>query len=145
MIDMRVTIARYQPLRGGSYIVLPKYISSKKACINVNNKDDNCLKWALRSTVFPARNNLNKTCSYPSEDGFYFDGISSPTPINQIKKLEKQNEMAINVFDYENKAIIVYQLSEQPASIARINLLLIYEEPKSHYVWIKDLNRLLYD
>ena len=53
--------------------------------------------------------------------------------------------MAINVFGYENKAIIVYQLSEQPASMARINLLLIYEEHKSHYVWINDLNRLLYD
>ena len=56
-----------------------------------------------------------------------------------------QNEMAINVFGYENKAIIVYQLSEQPASMARINILLFYEGEKSHYVWIKDLNKLLFD
>ena len=85
--------------------------------------------------------------SYQSEDGFNFDGIDALTPINQIERIEKQNEMAINVFGYENEAIVPYRLSEQPAtcSMARINLLLIYEEPKSHYVWIKDLNRLLSD
>ena len=65
-----------------------------------------------------------RSCSYPLEDGFNFDGIDALTTINQIKKVEKQNEIAINVFGYENKPIIVYQLSEQPASIARINLLL---------------------
>ena len=59
--------------------------------------------------------------SYPSEDGFNFDGIDTPTPINQIKKLEKQNEIAVNIFGYKNKAIIVYQLSEQLASVARIH------------------------
>ena len=67
-------------------------------------------------------NHTDRMLSYPSEDGFTFDGIDAPTPINQIKKVEKQNEIAINVFGYENKAIIVYQLSERPASIARINL-----------------------
>ena len=77
------------------------------------------MRWALRSAVFPAINNLNNTCSYPSADGFNFDGISSPSPINQIKKVEKQNEMAVIVFGYENKAIIVYQLSEQLASVVR--------------------------
>ena len=51
--------------------------------------------------------------------------------MSQIRSVEKQNEMAINVVGYENKAIVAYQLTN--------------EEPKSHYVWIKDLNRLLYD
>ena len=36
-------IARYQPLRGGSYIPLPAAVSSKKAVINVKNRDDHCL------------------------------------------------------------------------------------------------------
>ena len=36
-------IARYQLLRGGSYIPLPAAVRSKKAVINVRNKDDNCL------------------------------------------------------------------------------------------------------
>ena len=36
-------IARYQPLRGGSYIPLPKAVQRKKAVVNVKNKDDHCL------------------------------------------------------------------------------------------------------
>ena len=62
----------------------------QKACINVKNKDD-CLRSALRSARFPADNHTDRISSYPSEDGFNFDGINAPTPINQIKKVEKQN------------------------------------------------------
>ena len=35
-------IARYQPLRGGSYIPLPAAAKNKKAVVNVKNKDDHC-------------------------------------------------------------------------------------------------------
>ena len=40
-------IARYQTLRGDSYIPLPAAVRSKKAVINVKNRDDHCLRWAL--------------------------------------------------------------------------------------------------
>ena len=45
-------IARYQPLRGGSYIPLPAAVRLKKAVVNVKNKDDHCLRWAFRSALF---------------------------------------------------------------------------------------------
>ena len=124
VMGMRITISKYQPLRGGSYIILPKYIYDKKTCINAKNKDDNCLRWVLRSARFPADNHTDRISSYPSEDGFNFDGIDFPTPINQIKKV---NKMAINVYDYKNNAINVRRVTNQPPSMARINLLLIYE------------------
>ena len=41
-------IARYQPLRGGSYIPLPAAVRLKKAVVSVKNKDNHCLRWALR-------------------------------------------------------------------------------------------------
>ena len=49
-----LNIARYQPLRGGSYIPLPAVVRLKKAVVNVKNKEDHCLRWALRSALFPA-------------------------------------------------------------------------------------------
>ena len=36
-------ISNYDPLPGGSYIPLPKFIKTKGAVINVKNKDDQCL------------------------------------------------------------------------------------------------------
>ena len=136
-------IARYQPLRGGSYIPLPAAVNNKKAVVNVKNNDDHCLRWALRSALFPAAKDPQRPAKYPTKDGLDFTGIDTPTPISQISKVEKQNDLAINVFGWDGACVIIYRLSERPAR--RINLLLIEKAGKFHYTWIKDLNRLLYD
>ena len=136
-------IARYQPLRGGSYIPLPAAVQNKKAVVNVKNADDRCLRWALRSAMFPVAKDPQRPTKYPEDDGLVFTGIDTPTPISQISKVEKQNHLAINVFGWD-KGVIIHRLSEQPAG-GTINLLLIEKAGKFHYTWIKDLNRLLYD
>ncbi|KAK3748543.1 hypothetical protein QZH41_001377 [Actinostola sp. cb2023] len=135
-------IARYQPLRGGSYIILPAEVRNKKAVINVKNKDDHCLRWTLRSALFPATHHVDRPSQYPTKDNL--KGVDAPTPIPQISKVEKQNNLAINVFGWD-KGVIVHHLSKQPEGIPRINTLLIEKAGKFHYTWITDLNRLLYD
>ena len=132
-------------MRGGSYIPLPAEVAKKKAIINVKNKDDNCLRWALRSAMFPVPKDPQRPTKYPIEDGLNFEGIHSPTPISQISRVEKQNKLAINVFGWE-KGVIVHRLSNQSKDISRINLLLLQgNNEQFHYTWIKNLNRLLYD
>ena len=74
-------IARYQPLRGSSYIPLTAAFMSKKAVVNVKNKDDHCLRWALRSVLFPACDHVNRLSKYPTNDDLNFKGIDAPTPI----------------------------------------------------------------
>ena len=78
-------IARYQPLIGGSNIPLPPEVERKKAVINVKNKDDHCLRWALRSALFPIDKDPQRTTKYPIEDGLNFEGINSPTPVSSQK------------------------------------------------------------
>ncbi|KAK3801763.1 hypothetical protein RRG08_043778 [Elysia crispata] len=137
-------IARYQPLRGGSYIPLPKKLQDKKAVVNVKNMDYHCLRWALRSALFQAAENPHRPANYPTADGLDLTGIDAPTPISQIGKVERQNDLAINVFGWD-KGVIVHHISKQPEDIPRINLLLIEKAGKFHYTWVKNLNRLLYD
>ena len=137
-------IARYRPLRGGSYILLPAAVKNKKAVVNVKNEDDHCLRWALRSALFPAAKDPQRPTKYPVQDGLDFGGVDAPTPISQIPKVERRNNLAINVFGWD-KGVIIHQLSKQPPDIPRINLLLIEKAGKFHYTWVKDLNRLLYD
>ena len=96
-----LNIANYQPLQGGSYIDLPKYLKDKQAIINVKNEDDNCLRWSLRSAMFPASRDPQRISKYPVDDGLNFKDIDAPTPISQIKKVERQNNLAINVFGFE--------------------------------------------
>ena len=139
-------IARYQPLGGGSHINLPAAVKNKKAVVNMKNKDDHCLRWALRSAQFPVvhGNHAYRPTKYPTNDGLDFTGIDAPTPISQIPKVERQNNLAINVFGWD-KGVIVHHISKQPEDMPRTNLLLIEKAGKFHYTWIKDLNRLLYD
>ena len=101
-----VNVARYQPLRGGTYFPLPANLANKKAIINVQNRDNECLKWALRAALYPAPNgkNPNRPSSYPVVDGINYKGTDFPTPVKQIDKLEAQNRnLAINVFNWLGK------------------------------------------
>ena len=91
-------IARYQPLRGNSYIPLPATIRSKKAVVNVKNNDDNCLRRALQSALFPACDHEDRPSKYPTNDDLDLEGIDAPTPISLIPKVEKLKNLAINVF-----------------------------------------------
>ena len=118
-------------------------MAKKKAVINIKNKVDHCLHWALRSALNPATHHVGRPNLYPTLDGFNFGGIDAPTPISQVPKVEKQNGLA-NIFGWD-KGLIVHRLSKQPEDIPRINLLLIEKAGKFHYTWIKDLNRLLYN
>ena len=48
---LMLDISRYRPIRGGSYIPLPKEIQVKRAVVNVKNRDDDCLRWSLRAAL----------------------------------------------------------------------------------------------
>ena len=144
VVTLWLDIARYQPLRGGSYINLPAAVKSKKAVVNVKNRDDHCLRWALRSALFPVYKDPQRPTKYPTEDGLDFTGIDTPTPISQIDRVERQNDLAINVFGWD-KGVIVHRISKWQEGPRVINLLVVEKAGKFHYTWIKDLSRLLYD
>ena len=93
ILEAFINIAQYQPLRGGSYMELPKKLKAKKAIINMQNRDDECLRWALKAALFPPPPGvkITRTSSYPTEDGLDFRGLDFLTPVSQIDRLEKQN------------------------------------------------------
>ncbi|KAL9953875.1 hypothetical protein ACROYT_G041348 [Oculina patagonica] len=146
--EVYVNVARYQPLRGGSYLPLPADLAKKKAIINVQNRDNECLKWALRAALFPPRDGKNpqRTSKYPVNDGINYEGILFPTPVKQLDKLEAQNKnLAINVFGWEDNCVIVHRISEKERKIPRICLILIESGLIQHYCFVKKVSALLYD
>ena len=46
VVRAEMTLARLRPLRGSTYIDLPKTIMKKRAIINMENDDIYCFKWA---------------------------------------------------------------------------------------------------
>ena len=152
VLCLYVNIAKYTPLKGSSYIELPKYLQTKKAIVNVKNQDNECLKWALISALHPVEHGSHpdRVWKYkPYENELNFAGVGFPVTLKDIPKVEKQNNLAINVFGYSQQAgihplYLTNDLDHEP-----INLLLLTEVKDgkfiSHYSWIKDFNRLCQD
>ena len=57
--------------------------------------------------------------------------------------MEVKNNICINVFGYDNKLIFPIYISDQKFEES-INLLLLIDNDKSHYVYIKDFNRYMF-
>ena len=145
--QLEINIVKYTPLKGSSYIELPYVIRSKHACVNVKNKDDECFRYAVLSAIFPVDRNHkpNDVKHYkPHFNKLNWDGIEYPVEIDKIKKFEKQNpKYGINVFLLENKNEITPRIICKDKEKIIINLLLIADNDKKHYVWIKDFSRLV--
>lgn len=145
VLTLWLDIARYQPLRGGSYIPLSPACAAKKAVVNVKNRDDHCLRWAIRAARANPQppHHPERVTWYPTEDDLDFTGIDAPTPLSQIGRVERQNALGINVFGWDSGEVIVHRLTKRVGP--SVNLLLIEKAGKFHYTWVKNLNRLLYD
>ena len=128
--------ARHNPIRGGTYIPLPTKLKDTNAIINVKNKDNQCLRWALRAALFPAARNPQRPSKYPTEDGLDFTGISSPTPLHEIPKVENLNNITINVLGWEDGKVVIYHASEMEAeNIPSFNFMLITNGPIYQYCY----------
>ena len=63
--------------------------------------------WALLSALHPAKKNGDRVTQYTEySNKLDLIGIDFPTPLSQIFKVEKQNNLAINVFGYEDNVYL---------------------------------------
>ena len=145
IIGLQLNINKYNPMRASSYIALPSKIQHKLACVNVRNKDEACFFWAVTSALYPADRSKqpNRTSSYPHyEEVLKTEGMTVPVTINQIPKFEQMNNMSINLYALEHDDVYPAYLSEEKRDV-HVNLMIISKEDKFHYVWIKNLSRLV--
>ena len=149
VLSLSVNIAKYQPLKGSSYIELPKYLKDKKAIVNVKNQDDECLKWALLAALHPVKKDPQRVNKYMQFKELRFTEVDFPTPLSQMPKVERLNNLAINVFGYSKQAGIHPLYLTKDLTPDPINLLMITEVKDgkvfSHYCWIKNFDKLCHD
>ena len=73
-----------------------------------------------------------------------YDGIEFPVQEKDFNKIESKNNICINVFGYENELFFPIQVSDQEFEDS-VDLLLLIDDDKLHYVYIKDFDRLMFD
>ena len=147
ILGLEINTVNYIPLRGNSYIPLPDKLASKKAIINMKNDDDDeCFKWCVTRALNPVEANPERITGLLREQAaaLNWNGIEFPVAVkeNVYSKFEKNNNIRLNVFGYEEENVYPLYLSKQ-LSGQYIELLLISNGERQHYCWIKNFNRML--
>ena len=144
-----LNISKYAPIKGGTYISTPVKIHSKKAVINVKNSDDKCFMWAILSALHPVNIHSDRVSQYMKyENILNFRNITFPVKVSDYKNFENVNNIAIMVYKYDCENGVIeplYFTSLEQRTTDPINLLLLQSGDNYHYVWIKNLNKLLAD
>ena len=140
-----LNVVKYEPMKGSSYIELPQELrNSKKGLINIKNEDNECFRWCHIRHLNPQEKNPQRIKKLDNQyiKNLNYSGIEFPVATKQYNKIEKQNNININVFGYENKQPYpIYVSKERNEDF--LNLLLITENENKHYVLIKDFNRFM--
>ncbi|XP_063241118.1 uncharacterized protein LOC134541533 [Bacillus rossius redtenbacheri] len=135
------------PLRVSSYIDLPVAIKNREAIINPKNLSDNmCFKWAILARYVEGENPRRVDKRYHElENKFDFSGIEFPTPLPQIKIIERNHpDVSVNIYniDEDNKIAPVRVGKEEKRHHFDL-LLLSNVENNSHFCYIKKFSRLV--
>ena len=91
------------PLRASTYLPLPKEIVSKKAVVNIQNKDDLCFLWAVIAGIYgdPKDRDAKRVAHYRQwEHEFNLTGIAMPMALKDISRFERMNNISVSVYGY---------------------------------------------
>ena len=132
-----INIVNYSPLKGSSYIKLPQELKNR-GLINLQNEDNECFRWCHIRHLNPQGKDpqrIKKTdktfiCQLD------YSSIEFPVTVKQINKIEKQNNICINLFGYEEKQPFPIYISKEKYQ-DHMELLLITEGENKHYILIK--------
>lgn len=99
IVEMELHINKFSPLKGGFYFDLPSTIKYKKACINPQNDDEFCFKYAIVPKELENTRNAFRMSHYTEElmQKYEFKGLTFPTPLNEIHIFERNNNASVNV------------------------------------------------
>ena len=114
--------------------------NSKQGLTNIQNDHNECFLWCHVRHLNLIDKNPQRITKKDKElvSKLNYEGINFPVSNKDYCKIEVQNKNCINVFCYENKAVYPVSLSDEKFSDS-MDLLLISDKSKSHYVYIKDL------
>ena len=141
-----LNIFAYVPLLGSSFIRLPDKLNHpKKGLINLQNDGNRCFLWChIRhlNLVGDHAARISRKDERIANTLDYSD-VVFPVSERDYGKTEDRNGICVNVFLYENKVYPIYVSGKGFDDC--LNVLMIHAGDRSHYVYIKDFNRLMFN
>ena len=116
--------------------------ANKKATINMECSDEESFKWAVARALNPIAKSSGRVTKVLRAQSklLNWEGLDFPTPLEQIKKFEKNNDLLVNVFGFEKDGDV--RLLRVPTGVCGFRVLLLFVDGR--YVVVKNISRLLY-
>jgi hypothetical protein len=150
VVGCDIKLAAFNIFVGGCEADLPKRIAIKRAVINPKSGSNNCflIGFLMAAHFKEIKTHRERPMRYMKFEKLYnFKELECPTPLSYVKKFEKINNVAINVFticeDEEDYINIIYR---SPYCIERsekiVNLLYLPTNKKvGHWLPITSVSR----
>ncbi|XP_076632284.1 uncharacterized protein LOC143347188 [Colletes latitarsis] len=143
---MSININKYNPLRVGCCVEVPKIIRLKKAVVNVKSDRNDCFFRSVIAGLYPPTGNVSKPSSYPDyKDVLKTKDFEISITLKQIEKFEKDNDISVNVYGWKEEKCVVLRLTPTVRK-NHVRLLMLQDQktpPNNHFVCIKNLSRLI--
>ncbi|KAE9523737.1 hypothetical protein AGLY_015878 [Aphis glycines] len=131
---IQLRINKVNPLKGGTVI-------------NVKNNDNECFKYSILSKYDNRLNKSRFSKKYfdmlEKKSGLNFKCIDFPTPITQLKKFEKINDVSINIYSLDDKNVIYPLHITNIEKKNHFDLFLFNDNNTSHYCNINNFSRFI--
>ena len=117
--------------------------SSKKGIITIKKKDQKFFLCCHDRHINPVKINPERIAIKKIKKlvkNLDYDGIEFPVREKYFSKIETKKNIYINVFCYENRLVFPIYISDLKFE-NRVDLLLLIDGDKSHYVYIKGFHR----
>ena len=117
----------------------------RKGLINIKNNDQKNFLWCHVRHINPLKEHPERIRKTDREIvcNLNYDEIEFPVEEKDFQKIEVQNNICINVLCYENEMVFPIYVSDKRFKVS-IDLLLLIDDNKSHYVYIKDFDRFTF-
>jgi len=60
IVSLDIHTMKYKPMRGGSWVLLPKFLADRNALVNMKNKDNQCFKYCVANDLNPTKIHLER-------------------------------------------------------------------------------------
>ncbi|XP_070171567.1 uncharacterized protein [Polyergus mexicanus] len=154
ILNLTVNVNRYNTMRAGCRIEIPREIMLKKAVVNVRSTDNACFAWAVVAALYPVEKNTERSSRYPHYSTVLnLEGVEFPMSLNRITRFERINSISINVYTVRDKKegtggcrVVPLRLTGDKKD-RHVNLLYLDDTTQrdnaAHFAWIKNLSRLV--
>ena len=113
--------------------------------MNFKNNDQKCFLWCHVKHINPTKIHPERSTQNNKKfaNDLNYDGIKFPVREKDFSKIEKKNNVCINVYCDENKLTFAIYFSDKKFENLMDLLLVIYKN-KSNYVCTKNFDRFLF-